>query len=70
MGAVSCYMRSKYGNQIDYVLWKKTIMALWSSGSYLAWGSGDPRFESWLCQVDVESLGKALNEYPTLGSLL
>ena len=32
----------------------------WSSGRHLASGSGGPRFESWLCQVDVESLGKTL----------
>ena len=30
------------------------------SGRHLALGSGGPGFESWLCQVDVESLGKAL----------
>ena len=35
-------------------------MALWSNGRHLALGSGDPEFESWLCQVDVKSLGKAL----------
>ena len=35
-------------------------VALWSSGRHLASGSEDPGFESWLCQVDVESLGKAL----------
>ena len=36
------------------------LVALWSSGRHLASGSEGPRFESWLCQVDVESLGKAL----------
>ena len=35
-------------------------VALWSSGRHLASGSEGPGFESWLCQVDVESLGKAL----------
>ena len=36
-------------------------VASWSSGRHLALGSGGPGFESWLCQVDVESLGKALS---------
>ena len=36
------------------------IVALWSSVRHLASGSGGPGFESWLCQVDIESLGKAL----------
>ena len=56
-------------------------VASWSSGRHLALGSGDPGFKSCLCQVDVESLGKALymhfltrlmckNEYPTIGSIL
>ena len=31
-------------------------VALWSSGKHLASGSGGPGFESWLCQVNVESL--------------
>ena len=35
-------------------------VALWSSGRHLASGSEGLGFESWLCQVDVESLGKAL----------
>ena len=34
-------------------------MALWSSGRHLASGSV-LSFESWLCKVNVESLGKAL----------
>ena len=38
----------------------KFLVVLWSSGRHLASGSGGPGFESWLCQVDVESLGKAL----------
>ena len=57
------------------------IVALWSSGRHLASGSEGPGFESWLCQVDVEFLGKALymhfphpthvkNENPTIGSML
>ena len=47
----------------------------------MALGSEGLGFKSWLCQVDVESLGKALymhfltplmskNEYPTIGSML
>ena len=36
------------------------IVELWSSGRHLASGSEGPGFESCLCQVDVESLGKAL----------
>ena len=36
------------------------IEALWSSGRHLASGSGGRGFDSWLCQVHVESLGKAL----------
>ena len=36
------------------------MVALWSSGRHLASGSEGPGFESWLCQVDVKSLGKAL----------
>ena len=36
------------------------VIALWSSGRHLTSGSEGPGFESWLCQVDVESLGKAL----------
>ena len=35
-------------------------MVLWSSGRHLASGSEGLGFESWFCQVDVESLGKAL----------
>ena len=31
------------------------------SGRYLASGSGAPGFESRLCRINVESLGKALN---------
>ena len=38
----------------------QTIVTLWSSGRHLALGSGGPGFESWLCQVNIESLGKAL----------
>ena len=38
-------------------------MALWSSGRHLASGSEGHAFESWLCQVDVESLEKALYMY-------
>ena len=34
--------------------------ALWSSDRHLALGSEGPGLDSWLCQVDVESLGKAL----------
>ena len=56
-------------------------LASWSSGSNLALGSGGPGFKSWLCQVQDESLGKALNmyfftplmcknEHPTIGSIL
>ena len=42
------------------------FLALWSSGRHLALGSGGPGFESWLCQVDVESLGKAIYmHFPT-----
>ena len=37
-----------------------SYVASWSSGRHLTLGSGGPGFESWLCQVDVESLGKAL----------
>ena len=37
------------------------IVASWSSGRHLALGSRGPGFESWLCQVDVESLGKAFS---------
>ena len=37
------------------------VVALWPSGRHLVSGSEGPGFESWLCQVDVESLGKALN---------
>ena len=35
-------------------------LALWSSGRHLASGPEGPVFYFWLCQVDVESLGKAL----------
>ena len=38
-------------------------LASWSSGRHMALGSGGPGFESWLCQVDVESLRKALYRY-------
>ena len=34
------------------------VLASWSSGRHLAPGSGGPRFESWLCQVDNWVLGK------------
>ena len=33
---------------------------MWSRVRHLASGSEGPGFESWLCQVEVESLGKAL----------
>ena len=57
------------------------VVASWSSGRHLVLGSGGPGFKSWLCQFDVESLGKALymhfltplmctNEYPTIDSIL
>ena len=36
------------------------LVALWSSGRHLVSGSEGPGFKSWLCQVDVESLGKTL----------
>ena len=36
------------------------FVALWSSGRQLASGSGGPGSKSVLCQVDDESLGKAL----------
>ena len=39
---------------------RQEFMVLWSGGRHLASGSGCPGFESWLCQVDFESLGKAL----------
>ena len=42
-------------------LYKYLYVALWSSGRHLASGSRGPGFESWLCQVVVESLGKALH---------
>ena len=35
------------------------IVVFWFSGRHLASGSEGPGFESWLSQVDVESLGKA-----------
>ena len=35
-------------------------VALWASGRHLASGSEGLGFESWLCQIDVESLGKSL----------
>ena len=38
-------------------------VAMWSSGRHLALESGGPGFESWLCQVDVESLEKALYKH-------
>ena len=38
----------------------QSSVASWSSNRHLALGSGDPGFVSWLCHVDVESLGKAL----------
>ena len=43
-------------------------VASWSSGAHLALKSGGP----WLCQVDVESLGKAISsrEYLAIGSIL
>ena len=45
---------------------EKKDVALWSSGRHLALGSGGLGFEYWLCQVDVESLGKALYvHFPT-----
>ena len=36
------------------------VVALRSSGRHLASGAGGSGFESWFCQVDVESLGKVL----------
>ena len=36
-----------------------SLQARWRCG-LVASGSEGPGFESWLCQVDVESLGKAL----------
>ena len=36
------------------------FVASWSRGKHLTLGSGGPGFESWMCQLDVESLGKAL----------
>ena len=36
------------------------IMELWPISRHLALGLGGPGSESWLCQVDVESLGKTL----------
>ena len=52
--AISCLLDS--GDLIPSI----KVVALWSSGRHLASRSGNPGFESWLCQVDVESLGKAL----------
>ena len=36
-------------------LWDGTVYVRWSSGRHLASGSEGHGFESWLCQVDVES---------------
>ena len=36
------------------------FVVLWSSDRRLTSGLEGPRFEYWLCQVDVEPLGKAL----------
>ena len=44
----------------NYVYDLLNSVALWSSRRHLASGSEGPGFESWLCQVDVEFLGKAL----------
>ena len=37
-----------------------TYLASGSSGRHSALGSGSPGLDSWLCQVDFESLGNAL----------
>ena len=42
------------------------VVMSWSSCRHSALGSKDPEFESWLNQVNVESLGKALYmHFPT-----
>ena len=40
--------------------WDVALLSRWYGGRHLASGSEGPGFESWLSQVDVESLGKAL----------
>ena len=69
--SVTIELKSKKVVQVRY------HMALWSNGKHLASGSGGPGFESWLCQVDIESSLNAFphpthvyNKYPTMGSFL
>ena len=44
----------------DCIFPDPNTVASWSNGRHLDLGSGGSGFKSWLCQVDVESLGKAL----------
>ena len=48
------------GCSADSYAIRRVHVAWCSSGRHLTSGSGGGGFESWLCQVDVESLGKAL----------
>ena len=45
---------------VNFSLYRFCIVALWSSGRQFVSESEGPGFESWLYQVDNESLGKAL----------
>ena len=39
-----------------FMSWRRCLV----ENTVLVLGSGGPGFESWLCQVDVESMGKTL----------
>ena len=53
------YVRMRGDCRVKYAP-GEALMASGSSGRHLASGSGDPGFESWLFQVAIETLRKAI----------